>query len=122
MIGYRGRWYLFYSGGSYDDDSYATGYAICRTPIGPCTRAAAPLLATGGRVSGPGGAMAFYDNVSRLRLAYAAWDFGRTGYPTSATCRQSPLGCNQRRLHVATVGPDPTPGALPGTLVVTARG
>ncbi len=122
MIGYRGRWYLFYSGGSYDDDSYATGYAICRTPIGPCTRAAAPLLTTGGRVSGPGGAMAFYDNVSRLRLAYAAWDFGRTGYPTSATCRQSPLGCNQRRLHVATVGPDPTPGALPGTLVLTARG
>jgi beta-xylosidase len=122
MIGYRGRWYLFYSAGSYDDDSYATGYAICRTPLGPCTRAPAPLLTTGGRVSGPGGAMAFYDGSRRLRLAYAAWDFGRTGYPTSTACLQSGLGCNQRRLHVATVALDPTPDALPGTLTVTAPG
>jgi beta-xylosidase len=122
MIGYRGRWYLFYSGGSYADDSYATGYAICRTIGGPCTRAETPLLTTGGSVSGPGGAMAFYDNSKRLRLAYAAWDFGRSGYPTSTTCLMSPLGCNQRRLHVATVGLDPTPGVAPGTLTVTSRG
>jgi hypothetical protein len=66
--------------------------------------------------------MAFFDNLGRLRLAYAAWDLGRTGYPTSATCLQSPYGCNQRRLHVATVGPDTTPGVLPGALTVTSRG
>jgi beta-xylosidase len=122
MIGYGNRWYLFYSGGSYADDSYATGYAVCETIEGPCTRAAEPLLSTGGRVSGPGGSMAFFDNLGRLRLAYAAWDLGRTGYPTSATCLQSPYGCNQRRLHVATVGPDTTPGVLPGALTVTSRG
>ena len=53
MIGYRGRWYLFYSGGSYADNGYATGYAICQSYVGPCTRASStPLLATGGRVSG----------------------------------------------------------------------
>ena len=48
------RYYLFYSGGSYADDSYATGYAVCRTATGPCTRARRPLLATGGRVVRPG--------------------------------------------------------------------
>ena len=86
MIGYRGRWYLFYSGGSYANNSYATGYAICTSYVGPCTRAStSPLLATGGRVSGPGGAMAFYDSAKQLRLAYAAWDYGHTGYPHSTS-------------------------------------
>ena len=123
MIGYRGRFYLFYSGGSYDDDSYATGYAICETPVGPCVRAPqGPVLRTGGRVSGPGGAVAFYDNVSRLRLAYAAWDYGRTGYPTSTYCKRTAYGCNQRRLHVATLATDPGPAGATGALVVTNRG
>jgi hypothetical protein len=123
MIGYHGRYYLFYSGGSYDDDSYATGYARCQTPAGPCTRmGTGPLLTTRGRVSGPGGAMAFYDGSYRLRLAYAAWDYGHTGYPTSSQCLRTAYGCNQRRLHVATLGPDPDPEAVPGSLVVTARG
>jgi beta-xylosidase len=120
MIGYRGRYYLFYSGGSYDDDSYATGYAVCRTPVGPCTRASTqPLLATGGRVSGPGGAVAFYDSAMRLRLGYAAWDFGRTGYPKNTACVRQAYGCPQRRLHVATLGASPDGS---GALVVTSRG
>ena len=123
MIGFGGRWYLFYSGGSYAGDSYATGYAICQTYLGPCTRASTtPLLATGGRVSGPGGAMAFYDASMRPRLAYAAWDYGRTGYPSTGACRRSPGGCPQRRLHVATLGSSTDPSAAPGTLVVTDRG
>ncbi len=120
MIGYHGRYYLFYSGGSYADDSYGTGYAVCAGPLGPCERASdGPLLATGGRVSGPGGAMAFYDSAMRLRLAYAAWDRGRTGYPTSVACRRSAYGCNQRRLHVATLAGAPDGS---GDLLVTARG
>ncbi len=123
MIGYKGRYYLFYSGGSYDDNSYATGYAICRTYVGPCTRASAsPLLTTGGRVSGPGGGMAFYDSAMRLRLAYAAWDYGNTGYPKTASCRRTAAGCPQRRLHVATLAASTSPTAAPGTLVVTNRG
>jgi beta-xylosidase len=123
MIAYRGRYYLFYSGGSYADNSYATGYAICQTYVGPCTRASTtPLLATGGRVSGPGGAAAFYDSAMRLRLAYAAWDYGRTGYPKKPSCKRVTGGCPQRKLHVATVAASPDPLAPPGTLVVTDRG
>ena len=123
MIGYHGRYYLFYSGGSYANNSYATGYAICRTYIGPCTRASTtPLLATGGRVSGPGGAMAFYDSAMRLRLAYAAWDYGNAGYPKTPSCRRTAAGCPQRKLHVATLATSTDPAAAPGTLVVTNRG
>ena len=118
MMHYRGRYYLFYSGGSYGDSSYATGYATCASPYGPCTRAStSPLLATGGRVAGTGGAMPFRDRLGRLRLAYAAWDYGNTGYPSSASCRQRPKGCPQRKLHIATLGV-----RADGSLVVTARG
>ena len=118
MIRYRGRFYLFYSGGDYTNKSYATGYAICASPYGPCTRASdRPLLATGGRVAGPGGAMPFLDRLGRLRLAYAAWDIGNTGYPTNTSCRRKPKGCPQRKLHVATLSVRPD-----GTLTVAARG
>jgi glycosyl hydrolase family 43 len=118
MIRYRSRYYLFYSGGSYADDSYATGYARCASPYGPCTRVSdRPLLATGGRVSGPGGAMPFLDRLGRLRLAYAAWDLGNAGYPSNPSCRRRPPGCPQRKLHVATLGV-----RADGTLAVLARG
>ena len=120
MIAYAGRYYLFYSAASYANSTYATGYATCATPLGPCTRAAStPLLATGGLVSGPGGAMPFVDAARRLRLAYAAWDYGNTGYPKGTACLQSPLGCPQRRLHVATLATSPDGS---GALVVTSRG
>lgn len=118
MIRYRAHYYLFYSGGSYANDSYATGYARCAAPTGPCTRVSdQPLLATGGRVSGPGGAMPFVDHAGRLRLAYAAWNYGNAGYPANSSCRRTAAGCPQRRLHTATLGV-----TADGNLVVSARG
>jgi beta-xylosidase len=118
MVRYRAHYYLFYSGGSYADDSYGTGYARCSSAAGPCTRVSdQPLLATGGRVSGPGGAMPFVDRNSRLRLAYAAWDIGNTGYPKSPACRRTAAGCPQRKLHIATLGV-----LADGNLVVAGRG
>ena len=120
MIFYGGRYYLFYSGGSYANDTYATGYAVCDTPLGPCTRPSAePLLSTGEQVAGTGGASAFVDLAGQLRLAYAAWDYGNTGYPTSISCASQPLGCAQRRLHVATLGLVPDGSGL---LTVVNRG
>lgn len=118
MIINRGKYYLFYSAGRYGDSSYSTGYAICNSPYGPCTRPSTrPLLATGGRVAGPGGATPFRDRMGRLRLAYAAWDIGNTGYPKNPSCRKRPRGCPQRKLHVATVVT-----LADGRLVVTDRG
>ncbi len=120
MVSYAGRYYLFYSAASYANDTYATGYAICETPMGPCTRASTePLLATGERVSGPGGASAFLDTARRLRLVYAAWDYGNTGYPSNNACLKTTAGCPQRRMHIATLAAAPDAS---GALVVTDRG
>ncbi|GAA1501830.1 glycoside hydrolase family 43 protein [Nocardioides humi] len=81
MVQFRGVTYLFYSGNSWERADYATGYAICAGPEGPCVRQnrGDPLLSTAatGRL-GPGGASAFVDHKS-LRLIYHAWDqVGRT--------------------------------------------
>ena len=76
-----------------------------------------PLLATGGRVAGPGGATPFRDLSGRLRLAYAAWDYGNVGYPRTTWCLRTARGCPQRRLHVATLAV-----GAGGSLSVTYRG
>jgi len=118
MINYAGRYYLFYSGGSYANPSYATGYAICESQVGPCLRAPnSPLLTSGLGVDGPGGGSAFIDRGGRLRLAYAAWRQGNYGYPVNKACLGTPSGCAQRHLHIATLGVMPD-----GTLEVLARG
>lgn len=103
MVQFRGVTYLFYSGNSWEDADYATGYAICAGPTGPCVRQnrGLPLLSTAstGRL-GPGGGAAFVDATS-LRMAYHAWD--RVG--------------RLRRLHVASLWQRPD-----GTLEVVDPG
>ena len=102
MVRVDGRIYLFYSANRYSTADYAIGYAVCQGPLGPCQRPTSrPLLSTGGAVAGPGGPDPFLDGTGHLRLAYAAWDVGRVGYPTTTACRSTTAGCNQRRLHVA---------------------
>lgn len=93
MVRHGGRTYLFYSAHDWYSADYATGYAECAGPLGPCVDRthARPLLASDGAVKGPGGADAFTDREGRLRLAYAAWDPGRVG----------PGGTHARMLHVA---------------------
>lgn len=76
MVQFRGVTYLFYSGNSWERADYATGYAICAGPEGPCVRQnhGAPLLSTATTGNpGPGGATGFVDGKS-LRLVYHAWD------------------------------------------------
>ena len=117
-IAYGGRIYLFYSGNRFATSHYAVGYATCQGPLGPCRRGSGrPLLASGGAIAGPGAQAPIVDRSGRLRLAYSAWTAGHVGYPTSATCRNSAAGCNQRRLHVATL----TVGRG-GALAVSRRG
>lgn len=87
MVQFRDVTYLFYSANSWEDARYATGYAICAGPEGPCLRqnGGEPLLSTAGTGRlGPGGGSAFVDGDS-LRMVYHAWD--RVGH--------------LRRLHVA---------------------
>jgi hypothetical protein len=68
-------------------------------------------------VAGPGGAVPLVDRDGGLRLGYAAWDTGHVGYPTGTACQATSYGCNQRRLHVATLAVDAN-----GRLSVARRG
>lgn len=96
MVTWKGRTYLFYSGGAWNSGSYATGYAICDKPKGPCRKMTEkkPLMASTFSLAGPGGADAFVDAQGRLRVAYHAWDAGRVG---------ETLG-NARRMHIGRLG------------------
>ncbi len=80
LVQFRGVTYLFYSAHAYRGTDYATGYAVCEGPTGPCVRPSPdPLLstATTGHL-GPGGADAFVHDRS-LRLIYHAWEPGQVG-------------------------------------------
>jgi beta-xylosidase len=50
-----GRYYLFYSGGCYADSTYAIGYAVSDSPMGPFVKYDKnPVIASTENVSGPG--------------------------------------------------------------------
>lgn len=114
MVNWHSHWYLFYSANSFLADRaghspYATGYALCSGPAGPCRRISArPLMASTARESGPGGAIAIVDLSGKLRLAYASYWPGE--YRANAGIHQP------RRMHIATVV-----WHANGTLSVTGR-
>lgn len=83
--------YLFFSAGDWNSAGYSVGWARCDGPLGPCTKADGPLLASEGSVAGPGGQELFTDGAGRLWMAYHAWTAPDVGYP------------NRRMLHLTRV-------------------
>lgn len=74
MFEVNGRIHLLYSGNRYQSHEYATGWATCSSPAGPCTRASTtPILRHGGTINGPGGASVFVDADGDHRIAFHAW-------------------------------------------------
>jgi hypothetical protein len=70
----KGGWWLFYSGGTWQSDTYDTGVAWCATVGGPCTKQAqAPLLASTPTAVSPGGFDTFVDHHGRLWASYSAF-------------------------------------------------
>ncbi len=89
-------WVLLYSANRWDTADYATGYAVCEGPNGPCTKPTENLvLRSNDTRSGPGGTEFFRASDGQLKVAYAAWDVGEVGIP------------NPRRLHLGTVSMTP---------------
>jgi hypothetical protein len=116
MVYYNNTTYLFYSANDsawQDADgrsNYATGYAICSGPLGPCTRPGGgktPLLASSGVNQGPGGASPVVGPSPRnqLYVAYATYWLGenRNGY-------------HPRRLHVTGLLQTPSTSLMGRTL------
>jgi len=77
----QGSWHLLYSANRWNSGDYATGYARCSSPLGPCEKAGTiPFLMSAGDTAGPGGGETFVDRYGQRWLAYHAWNAGRIGY------------------------------------------
>jgi hypothetical protein len=94
MVVAGGRYLLFFTGGDWQSANYATGYAVCAGPAGPCTQPqTGPLLSSYGPAAGPGGGSLASDASGGWFMAYAAWSPGCTSYACGG----------KRRLYVAPV-------------------
>jgi beta-xylosidase len=73
---------LFYSGGWWESDGYAVGYATGPSPLGPFHKETCngPWLASTPGMLGPGGAEVFTTAGGEWRIAYHAWTPPRVGY------------------------------------------
>lgn len=77
-----GRYVLFYSGGWWESDGYAVGYATAADPLGPFRKetVAGPWYASEPGMAGPGGAEVFRDAAGRWHMVFHAWTPGQVGY------------------------------------------
>jgi len=72
MVPRNGKLYLFYAANDYASTSYAEGYAVCLSPLGPCVDQDKPLLISTDRAAGPG--HAFVLSVGdKTWMIYHAW-------------------------------------------------
>ena len=93
------HWHLLYSANRWNTGEYATGYAACASPLGPCLKPQnVPLMASNGSMAGPGGAESFEDIQGRRWIAYHAWTVGRVGYAAG--------GVRSLRIDGLQVGPN----------------
>ncbi|MDQ2729069.1 MAG: glycoside hydrolase family 43 protein [Actinomycetota bacterium] len=69
-----GGFWLFYSGGTWQSNTYDTGVAWCATVAGPCRKTAnAPLLSSTPTAVSPGGFDTFVDGQGKLWASYSAF-------------------------------------------------
>lgn len=76
-----GSYYLFYSGNAYYDGRYAVGVARATSPLGPYTKAAAPIVVTRGDWVGPGHNSVVTGPGGDMYLVYHAWQAGHVNGP-----------------------------------------
>ena len=80
MVEHGGSFYLFYSGNSYANASYAVGVARAASPLGPFTKATAPIVTTAGAWVGPGHCSVL-DADGATYMVYHAWQVGHVNGP-----------------------------------------
>ncbi|CAN5561470.1 hypothetical protein BH11MYX1_BH11MYX1_45580 [soil metagenome] len=83
MVEHDGMFYLFYSGNSYANSTYAVGVARGATPTGPMTKPGAPIVVTNGAWVGPGHC-SVVDAGDQTALVYHAWVAGCVNAPGCA--------------------------------------
>jgi len=107
-----GRYYLFYSVGSWADATYCVRYALGDSPLGPFDEAPEPVLRSTEHVIGPGHHNVFRGPDGADWLVYHGWDPAHTDrYP-----RIDRLSWREGRPW--SDGPTTTPQPLPGGATV----
>ncbi|HEY7957966.1 MAG TPA: glycoside hydrolase family 43 protein [Polyangia bacterium] len=81
MIAHGGSYYLFYSGNSYGNATYAVGVARASSPLGPFSKAAGPIVVTGGAWVGPGHCSVVDGPDGDTYMVYHAWPVGHVNGP-----------------------------------------
>ncbi|MDQ3396249.1 MAG: glycoside hydrolase family 43 protein [Deinococcota bacterium] len=80
---HEGRYYLFYSGGAWEEPNYGVSYAVAGSPFGPFTepggKGPALLRSVPDRVIGPGHNAVVRAPDGEDYLVYHAWDPQKTG-------------------------------------------
>jgi len=82
VVEHDGKYYLLYSGGNWQTESYGVGYAVADTVLGPYTEpepGPSVLKGRGEDVIGPGHNSVVVGPDGRTRfIVYHAWDLDRT--------------------------------------------
>jgi len=75
MITLDGRYFLFYGANLWNTVNSGIGYAVCSSPLGPCTDQATggPWMGTGGGIVGPAGPAPFRAANGSTLFAFHAW-------------------------------------------------
>jgi arabinan endo-1,5-alpha-L-arabinosidase len=81
LADHAGSFYLFYSGNSYANGTYAVGVARASSPLGPFTKAAAPIVVTNGTWVGPGHCSVVDTPSGDAYMIYHAWAQGHVNGP-----------------------------------------
>lgn len=81
VLRWNDTYYLLFSGGPWDTEYYAVGYATAAGPLGPYRKASEPFLKAAGGIAGPGGQSVVFDAAGLPWLAFHAWQAGNVGYP-----------------------------------------
>lgn len=114
MVHAKGTYWLFYSGGWWESDTYGIGYATAEHPLGPWTKCTTrrAWAASHPRGAGPGGQEVFRSPEGTLYLAYHAWAPDRVGYGAGGV-RSLRLGV----LDLSGLAPvlTPLPDVVPGS-------
>ena len=81
MVEHGGAFFLFYSGNSYANATYAVGVAQGSSPMGPMTKLGTPILVTGGAWVGPGHCSVLDTPAGDTAIIYHAWRAGCVNGP-----------------------------------------
>jgi beta-xylosidase len=81
VVSHGGSYFLFYSGNSYANATYAVGVARASSPLGPYQKAGNPILASNGAWVGPGHCSVVDTPAGDSVMVYHAWQAGHVNGP-----------------------------------------